>query len=163
MASPGNSVKDVDSSGPHPLASLLPLSVGTDLCCPAALFGNPATSQLDRRSLGYASPPHDGFALRAAHTRMRLRAPRKAQADEFPMNFEWSYVRLELFRNFLPAGSALPRTVQAKVAQSISTRLAARLSSDTLLLHGYVSYKVQTAPSCVSALGSPKGELHDWK
>ena len=33
----------------------------------------------------------------------------------------------------------------------------------SLPLDGYVSYRVQTALSYVSALSSPKGAPHDWK
>jgi hypothetical protein len=34
---------------------------------PLLLFGSLAASQLARRSLGFAPPPHDGFAFLAAH------------------------------------------------------------------------------------------------
>src|ERR671912_239522 len=46
------------------------LLMWAELSIPASLFGGPATSsQLCRRPLGFAPPPHDGFALLAsAHT-----------------------------------------------------------------------------------------------
>jgi hypothetical protein len=46
---------------------------------PPSLFDSPATSQPGRRPLGFAPPPHDGYALLASATRMPL------PAETFPM------------------------------------------------------------------------------
>ena len=40
---------------------------------PPLLFDNPAASQPARRSLGFAPPPHEGFAFLAS-ARMRVQA-----------------------------------------------------------------------------------------
>ena len=64
--------------------------------------------------------------------------------------------------NLQDPGRGLARTPLGRSSRKApSTRLADRPSSDSLPLHGYVPYKIQTAPSCVSALGSPKGARHD--
>jgi hypothetical protein len=41
---------------------------------PGSLFGSPAISPTKRRPLGFAPPPHDGFAFLAAPSRRRKSA-----------------------------------------------------------------------------------------
>src|SRR5829696_7770746 len=47
-------------------------SLRAEHCCPAAAVRQPGC--LHRRPLGFAPPPHDGFALFASAIRMRLLA-----------------------------------------------------------------------------------------
>jgi hypothetical protein len=51
--------------------------------------------------------------------------------------------------------------VSREIRESQNTQ-PPRLRLHALLTEGYVSYKIQTAPSCVSVLGSPRGARHDW-
>jgi hypothetical protein len=79
---------------------------------PPLLFGNPAASQPARRSLGFAPPPHDGFAFLASAPEMRVQAPYLPTGDKFATVFEVVGIFFRLFlvlRTFLGVGSELRR------------------------------------------------------
>ena len=96
------------------LGSIRSLPLRTELCCPAAVR-RPGYLP-GRRFLGFAPPPHDGFAFLASAW-MRVLGRIITKGDEFAMNCEAVSVSFSAFLLFLETFCELGANFAENVAR----------------------------------------------